>query len=123
MLDILDLVLTLKKTAVQLLSIGAIGCPIYSPAYFSAKFADRHVEFWEWLTAVELGSKPRPFVAIWGRGGAKSTNAEAAAVWVGANDTRRYLWYISETQDQADEHVANIGAMLEASTVEVIIRD
>lgn len=41
------------------------------------------------------------------------------AVWVGANDTRRYMWYVSETQDQADEHVANIGAMLEASTVEI----
>lgn len=92
--------------------------PALFPSYFSAKFADRHIEFWEWLTAVELGIKPRPFVAIWGRGGAKSTNSEAAAVWVGAHDTRRYMWYVSETQDQADEHVANIGAMLEASTVE-----
>ena len=88
------------------------------PSYFSAKFAERHVEFWDWLTAVELGEKPRPFVAIWGRGGAKSTNAEAAVVWCGAKDTRRYIWYVSETQDQADEHVANIGAMLETATVE-----
>jgi hypothetical protein len=49
--------------------------PALFPSYFSAKFANRHIEFWEWLTAVELGIKPRPFVAIWGRGGAKSTNS------------------------------------------------
>jgi len=45
--------------------------PHLFPSYFSAKFAHRHVEFWEWLTAVELGVKPRPFVAIWGGGGEK----------------------------------------------------
>jgi phage terminase large subunit-like protein len=92
--------------------------PLLFPAYFSESFADRHTEFWQWVTSIELDSKPDPFVAIWGRGGAKSTNAEATAVWCGAHDTRRYIWYISETQDQADEHVANIASMLESSELE-----
>ena len=93
--------------------------PLLFPTYFSAKFADRHQEFWQWVTGIELDSKPDPFVAIWGRGGAKSTNAEATAVWCGAHDTRRYIWYVSETQDQADEHVANIASMLESSKLEI----
>lgn len=92
--------------------------PEVLPTYFSKSFSDRHLEFWEWVESIEAGEKPAPFVAIWGRGGGKSTNAEATAVRVGAKNTRRYLWYISETQDQADEHVQNIASMLESSTVE-----
>lgn len=88
------------------------------PAYVYAPFADRHRHLWEWVWAIESGMRPRPFVAVWPRGGAKSTSAELATVAVGARGQRRYAWYISETQDQADKHVETIAALLESPKVE-----
>src|SRR5690606_26297837 len=64
------------------------------------------------------GVRPRPFVAVWPRGGAKSTSAELATVAGGARGQRRYAWYISEPQDQADKHVETIAAPLESPQVE-----
>lgn len=61
--------------------------------------------------------RPQPFVAIWGRGGGKSTNAEAAVVALGARRTRRYCLYVSGTQEQADAHVSNIASMLESDEI------
>lgn len=73
-----------------------------------------HRRFWTWVWAISRGRRAPAFVGIWPRGGAKSTNAELATVAVGARNTRRYAWYVSETQDQADGHVETIGAMLES---------
>src|SRR5690554_6819177 len=87
------------------------------PNYVYAPFADRHRALWEWVWAIEAGVRPRPFVAVWPRGGAKSTSAELATVAVGARRRRRYTWYISETQDQADKHVETIAALLESPKV------
>jgi len=72
---------------------------------------------WDWVTGIQAGARPRPFTAFWGRGGAKSTNAEAAVIDLGARGVRRYCWYVSGTQDKADSHVENIGAMLESANV------
>ena len=55
-----------------------------------------------------------PFVAIWPRGGAKSTSAELAVVAVAARQTRRYCLYVSGTQEQANKHVQSISAMFES---------
>jgi hypothetical protein len=85
------------------------------PAYVAAPFAVRHADLWAWAWAIQAGVRPRPFVGIWPRGGAKSTTAELACVAVAARRTRRYGWYISETQDQADDHVANAAALFEAA--------
>lgn len=63
------------------------------------------------------GERPRPFAAFWGRGGAKSTNAEAAVVDLGARGVCRYVWYVSGTQDKADSHVASIAEMMQSSQV------
>lgn len=72
-----------------------------------------HHRFWTWIWAIDRGTRPKPFVGIWPRGGAKSTNAELATIALGARGRRVYAWYISEAQDQADDHVATLGAMLE----------
>lgn len=89
------------------------------PDHFPKEFAPHHEEFWEWVWAIRIGVPvAEPYIAIWPRGGAKSTNAEAAVAALGARGARKYIWYVSETQDQADEHVANIAAMLEAPSVE-----
>lgn len=81
-------------------------------------FAAHHTTLWEWVFGVEPGIRPAPFVAIWPRGGAKSTSAELACVAIAARGIRPYVLYISETQRQADDHVANIGTLLESSGVE-----
>jgi hypothetical protein len=86
------------------------------PAYVAAGFSERHAAFWEWVWAVG-SERPRPFVAIWPRGGGKSTSAEMACVALAARAQRRYCLYVCETQDQADDHVANIAALLESAAV------
>jgi hypothetical protein len=88
------------------------------PSYVYAPFAERHEELWQWAWAIEKDVRPRPFVAIWPRGGAKSTSAELIAVAWGARKQRKYLWYICETQDQADKHVETIAALLESEVIE-----
>lgn len=85
------------------------------PAYIAYPFAPRHERFWEWVWAIERGTRPLPFIGIWPRGGAKSTSAELACVAVAARKARRYGWYICETQDQADDHVANAATLFESA--------
>ena len=80
-------------------------------------FAEHHKHFWNWVYAVE-DSRPRPYIAIWPRGGAKSTSAELAVVNLGARGVRRYCLYISETQEQADDHVSTIATLLESRAIE-----
>lgn len=87
------------------------------PSYVRAGFAPRHVLFWDWLWAITAMSTPRPFVGIWPRGGAKSTSAELGAVALGLRGRRKYLLYVRETQEKADDSVQNIGALLESSAV------
>lgn len=86
------------------------------PSYFPYPFSPPHFELWQWVALIEAISTPRPFVALWSRGRGKSTNAEAAAVDLGARGKRFYCWYVSETQDQADKHVVSIRLMMESET-------
>ncbi|MDQ6719336.1 MAG: hypothetical protein M3003_00900 [Candidatus Dormibacteraeota bacterium] len=87
--------------------------------YTQYPFAPHHAVLWDWLWAIEPGVRPDPLVAIWARGGAKSTCAEMATVALGARRKRRYGLYVSGTQDQANDHVSTIGAMLESRPVEI----
>jgi len=61
---------------------------------------------------------PPSLIVIWPRGSGKSTDAEVAAIEMGASKKRSYCWYVRETQDQADKSVENIGALLESPGVE-----
>lgn len=88
------------------------------PAYTSSGFAPRHETFWQWVWSVEAGQRPAPFVAIWPRGGGKSTSAELSVVALGALQRRKYALYVSGTQDQADKHIQTIAAILESSHIE-----
>ena len=87
------------------------------PAYVRAGFAPRHERLWEWLTAIDE-SRPRPFVAIWPRGGAKSTSVELGCAWLQQRRTRRFILYVSGTQAQADGHVQSIATLLERLGIE-----
>ncbi len=83
------------------------------PEYVRAGFASRHERLWGWLTALTRGTPPRPCVEIWPRGGAKSSTAELGCAWVHARRARKYVLYVSGTQDQADKHVSAVATILE----------
>ncbi len=87
------------------------------PNHVRAGFGPHHAEFWAWVWALHAAMRPAPFVAIWPRGGAKSSSAELACVAVAARRVRRYGLYISETQELADKHVMSIGALLESDAI------
>lgn len=88
-----------------------------APNYASLPFGSHHIQFWQWAWSIEPDARPQPFVAIWPRGGAKSTSAEMCVVALAARQKRNYCLYVSETQDQADDHVANIASLLEDEEV------
>jgi hypothetical protein len=90
----------------------------YFAAYVKADFAPHHVEFWDWVWSLTKGIRPHPFIAIWARGGAKSSSAELAAAMSGMRGTRKYIVYVCETQDQSDKHVGSIATPLELAGVE-----
>ena len=59
------------------------------------------------------GVRCQSLIEILPRGGGKSTGAELTCVAVGARKVRHYALYVCATQDQADDHVSNIAALLE----------
>jgi hypothetical protein len=87
---------------------------LFFPRYTQHPFGTHHRAFWEWVWAVEQGKRPPPFIAIWPRGGAKSTSAELALAALAARGVRKYGLYICATQEQADDHVQNVAALLES---------
>lgn len=88
--------------------------PAMFPKVFTSGFAPHHEEFWNWVWGIEADTPVNPFVGVWNRGGAKSVSAEAALVALAARQRRKYALYVSGTQTLADEHVANIGGLLES---------
>lgn len=88
------------------------------PRHVSGGFARYHEEFWAWLWAIERGEAADPFVGIWPRGGGKSTGCELGVAAAGLRGTRGYVWYVRATQENADDSVSNIGALLESAAVE-----
>jgi hypothetical protein len=84
------------------------------PDYTRYPFGTHHEAFWEWVASIRSGERPRPFVGIWPRGGAKSTSAELALAYLAAFSRRKYALYICNTQEQADDHVQNVAMLLES---------
>ena len=104
--------------------LGTIfGDYITGPAGQPISFAPHHHDFWRWVWAIDQLDKPQPFVGVWPRGGAKSTSVEMATVALGGRRRRRYVWYVSEIQPQADDHVGNIASMLESAEVATFYPD
>jgi hypothetical protein len=83
------------------------------------QFGEHHERFWEWGWPLELGVRPAmpACLAIWPRGGNKSTSAEGFAVACGARGRRKFGLYVCRTQPQADSHIASISSMLLRSKV------
>lgn len=93
------------------------------PRQTAYPFAEYHAEFWDWLWSVRAGEAARPFVAIWPRGFGKSTSLELAMAAVAGRQTRTYALYVSDTQDQADDHVGNVAALLESPAFGAVYPD
>lgn len=90
----------------------------FFPDHLWFDFSAAHADLMTWENVIELESTPPPFVAVWPRGRGKSTFAEITSSDLGARGKRRYILYVSETQDQADKHVATIAAMLESNHIQ-----
>lgn len=88
------------------------------PASVKHPFAPHHATFWDHIWGITPGASPRPFIGVWPREGGKSTNVELACVALGCRGVRKYVVYVRETQERADDSVGNIGAKLEAASVE-----
>lgn len=84
------------------------------PFVCTSPFGTRHVKLWEWFEALAPGTRPRPRVEIWPRGGAKSTTVELGCARLCVKLSRRFVLYVSETQDQANKHVQAISSLMEA---------
>lgn len=83
------------------------------PEAFTKPYAPHHLKAWEWVNGIGL-DRPDPFLALWPRGHTKSTFAEVAVAMLGTTGRRTYCLYLSATQLQADDHVANVGAVFES---------
>lgn len=72
------------------------------------------LEVLDWGARIEADQRPDPsaLANVVFRGGAKSVGAETVAAMCVAKRTRRYVLYVCRTQENADDHVANIGAIL-----------
>lgn len=89
----------------------------FAGGYTKYGFAPHHQDFWEWIYAMQPDARPKPFIGIWPRGGAKSTSVELGVVNLGARGVRNYCLYVCETQEQADTHVANIAGLIESDAI------
>lgn len=85
------------------------------PKYVTRPLADFHYDFWDHTWAIELGQRPRPYVAPWFRGGAKSASIEMGTVAMGARGKRRYALYVHAIQGKANDHLLSIRDMIENS--------
>jgi hypothetical protein len=83
------------------------------PDTYSGPLAPFHADFWDWVWDIQPGhaEQPRPYVAVWPRGWAKSTNGEVACVALAAHE-RKYVLYVCGTQAQADDHITSISEKL-----------
>ena len=97
--------------------------PALAPGYASKPFAPHHEQFWDWVWEIRKDVRSAPYVAIWPRGQGKSTSAEMATAMTGARDTRKYVLYVSETQEQADDHVNNVAAILMSEEIGLTFPD
>jgi predicted phage terminase large subunit-like protein len=94
------------------------------PTYFQntrgepIPMAAHHEALWRWLWALRPGEPASTFIALWSRGGGKSTTSELGAVAIGYFGLRRYALYICSTQQQADDHLATVATAFESLGVE-----
>lgn len=96
-----------------------------APRTFTGSFSSFHAEFWNWYWGVTsrrragqpLSDEESAFLAVWMRGGGKSSNVEWAAIAEGALVGKGYVLYVSGTQELAELHVGSIRERLESGEI------
>lgn len=86
------------------------------PAKKWAPLANRHKRLYLWFDALEASeAPPAPRVEVWPRGGAKTSSVQLAIVRMATSKPlrRKFAIYVCETQEQADQKVADIAEMFE----------
>ena len=91
--------------------------------FIRGPYAAFHREFWDWVWGLRAGVAAPAFIAIWFRGGGKSSSIESAVVVVACERRRQYALYVCETQQQADDHVQSIAGLLESPQIERLYPD
>lgn len=87
-------------------------------AYGFDEPAPHQEDFWRWVRRIRPNKPQEPFIAVWPRGHGKSTSAETAVVDCGMRRVVHYALYVSETQSQADKHIAEIETLLASDYIE-----
>lgn len=87
------------------------------PHRFSAGFAPHHKEIWDWAWGIRLGLPYQDLIAVLPRGGGKSYTVAAVLTALAARNARRYVLYVSSTQDQADKHLKNTAEIMTDGTL------
>jgi predicted phage terminase large subunit-like protein len=88
------------------------------PHVASKPLADHHKAAWDWAHALKPEVRPYSFILVLARGGGKSTTVELICAYIGQKLSRKYVLYVSGTQDQADKHVQAIATLLERIGIE-----
>lgn len=76
-----------------------------------------HDAVWNTIDEITPDWSPDPSAFVVFRGGGKSTTAEATAATLMAQQRRRFIVYLCDTQERANEHVKNIAALLTSKEV------
>jgi predicted phage terminase large subunit-like protein len=101
----------------RIAAIGDLSYPEFLNAFFghvaSKELAERHHRLWRWFSALRKEKRPKPRIDPWPRGSGKSTTAELGCAFVGCRLTRRFVLFVSATQDQADQRVTAVASLFE----------
>lgn len=84
------------------------------PRAVAKGFGEHHEAFWEFVWGIEPETSPPPWIAIWSRGGGKSTSMELAVLSLLARGRRTFALYVCGTQDRANERLQTIAERLTA---------
>lgn len=89
------------------------------PSVASLPYGKRHIRYWEWMEALADGQPAdNAFIAVWPRGGGKSSTTEMGVCRVAVKLSRRFVLYVCEKQDQANKHVQAIASLMERAGIE-----
>jgi len=104
-------------------SAGEVGLPyegeavdwpkMMFPDSFDAPMAFHHEHYWDHLETADSGERVDPYALVLGRGGGKTTNLEAGSVYLTAEKRRRFVLYVKNTQEQANDSLSAIASLLE----------
>ena len=75
--------------------------------------APAHMRAWEWAEGLKKGRMPPAFLACWPRGTGKSTTVELITARMSHTLNRKFILYVSAKQESADNHVSDIGNVME----------